>query len=366
MELSRYLGALRQRLWVIILCGIACAGAAAAFLVLKPDPPLASASVLFFLPDSESGSTSAQVNFMNQQIDTVVGLTDSDQVAQQVIDDLGLDMTLGDFKSAASASRVADTNTVVFSFADEDGQQGVVVVGKLIDEVLRRYQDKLGEPTQRILSQIDERIAALEPQIQDIDNQIADFLAANGIGSIDSARDALKGIIEHTGGLRDAIASGNQTGSSGAAQTLIDQRREELADLARAEVQFNELERKKKVLDARLDALIDEQKQARQAEADILKRVQVQTLGEPTVEGSDLKGAATRVAAAFVLGLVLGCVIAILLDLLDRSIRSPEDAERLTGAPVLAIIPNFESAEAIYSGGPNSAQGRHKVKARSA
>ncbi|MBX7160732.1 MAG: hypothetical protein K1X95_10615 [Acidimicrobiia bacterium] len=342
MELKRYLGAVRRRLWLVIVLGILAMGAAAAFVVLKADPPKAQESVLFFLPDTESSGTGALVNFMNQQIETVTSLTKSEAVDQKVIDEVGLDTDLETFRQNTSAERVTDTNTVTFAYADADTDQGTHVVRTLVDEVLKQYQDTLGEPTARIVSQIDTKIAELEPQINEVDRQIAAFLADRGIGSIDSARQAQASIIERLTQLRDAIVSGNQLGSSGTANQLLDQHRAEISELAQDEVTVNELLRKKKVLEARLDALIQQQSDARKNEASLLSKVQVQTLGEPQVVTEDTKGKALRVLAAGILGALFGAVVAILMDLVDRSVSSVEDAEELSGFPVLAVIPSFD------------------------
>lgn len=349
MELKRYLGAVRRRLWVVILLSILAMGAAGAFVVLKAEPPKAQESVLFFLPDTESSATGALVNFMNQQIETVVSLTKSEAVDQKVIDANNLDVDLETFRANTTAARVTDTNTVTFSYADEDTEQGPKVVSALVDEVLREYQDTLGEPTARIVGQIDTKIAELEPQINEIDRQVAEFLAARGIGSIDSERQAQAGIIERLVQLRDAIVSGNQLGSSATANQLLDQHRSEAADLARDEVSINELLRRKKVLEARLDALIQQQSDARKNEASLLSKVQVQTLGEPQISTEDTKGKVLRVLAAGILGALFGAVVAILIDLVDRSVSSVEDAEELSGFPVLAVIPSMDRTDA---GGP--------------
>ena len=342
MELKRYLGAVRRRLWVVILLAVLAMGAAAAFVVFKADPPKAQQSVLFFLPDTETSATGALVNFMNQQIETVVSLTKSEAVDQRVIDQNHLDTDLENFRANTTAARVADSNTVTFTYGDEDTDQGTRVVRDLVDEVLREYQDTLGDPTARIVTQIDTKIAEVEPQINEIDRQIADFLASHGIGSIESERQAQAGIIERLVQLRDAILSGNQTGYSGTANQLIDQHRADLSELAQAEVTVNELMRRKKVLEARLDALIQQQSDARKNEASLLSKVQVQTLGEPQVATQDTKGKALRVLAAGVLGALLGIIVAILLDLVDRSVNSVEDAEELSSFPVLAVIPSFD------------------------
>lgn len=362
MELRRYLGAVRRRLWVVITMAVLAVAAASVFVFLKSDPPKAQESVLFFLPDTEVSATGALVNFMNQQIETVVSLTKSEAVDQKVIDDNNLDVDLETFRTNAGAARVTDTNTVTFTYADEDTDEATHVVKSLVDEVLREYQDTLGEPTARIVGQIDTKIAELEPQINEVDHQIAAFLSARGIGSIDSEREAQASIIERLVQLRDAIVSGNQTGSSATASQLLEQHRNEVSTLAEDEVAVNELLRKKKVLEARLDALIKQQSDARQNEASLLSKVQVQTLGEPQVVKEDTKGKILRVFAAGVLGALAGVLIAILMDLVDRSVSSVEDAEELSGFPVLAVIPSFDKTElpvgrAPKPGGPEQKSG---------
>jgi len=46
---------------------------------------------------------------------------------------------------------------------------------------------------------------------------------------------------------------------------------------------------------------------------------------------------------AFVVGIMLGVGLVLLLDYLDDSWRSPEEAERVSGVPTLGVIPEFES-----------------------
>jgi capsular polysaccharide biosynthesis protein len=46
---------------------------------------------------------------------------------------------------------------------------------------------------------------------------------------------------------------------------------------------------------------------------------------------------------AFVVGIVLGTGLALLLDYLDDSWRSPEEAEHVSGVPTLGVVPEFES-----------------------
>ncbi len=51
-----------------------------------------------------------------------------------------------------------------------------------------------------------------------------------------------------------------------------------------------------------------------------------------------------NVAMALVVGLVLGVALAFLLEYLDDSWRSPEEAEQITGVPTFGVIPEFKSS----------------------
>jgi len=44
-----------------------------------------------------------------------------------------------------------------------------------------------------------------------------------------------------------------------------------------------------------------------------------------------------------VVGLILGIVLAFVMEYFDNSIRTPEDVERHLGLPVLTVIPNLGS-----------------------
>jgi capsular exopolysaccharide synthesis family protein len=49
------------------------------------------------------------------------------------------------------------------------------------------------------------------------------------------------------------------------------------------------------------------------------------------------------VTLAFILGIMLGCGIAILLDILDNTVKNPDDVEEKLGAPLLGTLPKMKS-----------------------
>ena len=49
-----------------------------------------------------------------------------------------------------------------------------------------------------------------------------------------------------------------------------------------------------------------------------------------------------NIAIAAVIGLMIGFGIAFLIEILDNTIKTPEDVQKVMGIPVLGIIPNFD------------------------
>ena len=50
---------------------------------------------------------------------------------------------------------------------------------------------------------------------------------------------------------------------------------------------------------------------------------------------------------AFVLGTMLGCSIAVLLDMLDNTVKTPEDVAEKLGVPLLGVIPKQKIEEIV-------------------
>jgi capsular polysaccharide biosynthesis protein len=82
-----------------------------------------------------------------------------------------------------------------------------------------------------------------------------------------------------------------------------------------------------------------EQHQAEMAQADPQDRIEITMLDQPLPGDLFFPKTKQYVAAAGVLGLVIGAVLAFLLEYLDDTLRTPEDVERLTGLPLVGSIP---------------------------
>lgn len=82
-----------------------------------------------------------------------------------------------------------------------------------------------------------------------------------------------------------------------------------------------------------------EQHQAEMAQADPQSRIDISELDRPLPGTLFFPKTKQYVAAAGVLGLVIGAALAFLLEYLDDSLRTPEDIERFVGLPLVGTIP---------------------------
>ncbi len=82
-----------------------------------------------------------------------------------------------------------------------------------------------------------------------------------------------------------------------------------------------------------------EQHQADMAQADPQDRTEITMLDKPLPGELFFPKTKQYVAAAGLLGLVVGAVLAFLIEYLDDTLRTPEDVERFTGLPLIGSIP---------------------------
>ena len=133
-------------------------------------------------------------------------------------------------------------------------------------------------------------------------------------------------------------------GNEQALQTQLEASKQELQSLNRKEFQIQELQREvdtNRQLYEMFFTRIQETSQGsgfEKAEARV-----VDTALVPTVPVSPNKK--RIVLSAAILGLLAGCIVAILLGLLDNTIKNPDDVQQKLGVPMLGTIPKVASSE---------------------
>lgn len=121
-------------------------------------------------------------------------------------------------------------------------------------------------------------------------------------------------------------------------QRLFDDAEQQALDLNLLEIQYNRLKRNKE-MNEKLYALVTE----RSKESDLTKLLQinnVRVVERPGLPKAPISpNVPLNIAGGFLAGLVLGLAAAIGREALDRSVKTPDDAERELGLSFLGLVP---------------------------
>lgn len=133
----------RQR-WLIFLTFVAVAAVGAALYNATAGEQYTASTELFLrAPDVKSSASAYQGDlFSRQRAQTYVKMFQSDELAQMVIDRLGLDMTSNQLVSQVSASTVKSTVLMVISVTDRNAQRAANIANAYGD-VLGKFIAKL-------------------------------------------------------------------------------------------------------------------------------------------------------------------------------------------------------------------------------
>lgn len=159
-------------------------------------------------------------------------------------------------------------------------------------------------------------------------------------------------LMELQSQLQQLRASGNYTEAYPGIVDLkarIKQMEDELNNKLKVELekraQLSEYERDK-LISADIGAFFS--RKIEEAKITANKKNEIVTVVEPTTEGQPIGTAKTRkTVAGVLLGLMLGIVLAFVVDTLDTSIRTLGEVEDLFHLPVLGVIPHFSHHDVI-------------------
>jgi len=147
----------------------------------------------------------------------------------------------------------------------------------------------------------------------------------------------------------------------------LERTKEETISLGSAAVQYNNLRMEVGTRRQLLDELL-----RRQSEAEVAIRLQaegqsnVRVIDRALVPGAPYLPSMRRdVGMALALGVFLGVGCIFLLEYLDRTVKTAEEAERLLGIPVLAVIPDVSESGPKYGYGYRYGAGRRRRSASS-
>jgi capsular exopolysaccharide synthesis family protein len=172
-------------------------------------------------------------------------------------------------------------------------------------------------------------------------------------GQIERARQNLASMVEETVGKeRDAARAEYQT-SMRREQSLARELagvKSETMKLSSAAVDYNNLRVEVETRRAQLNELL-----RRQAETEVASRLQsARESNVRIVDRALMPGGAYRpnlrndLTMGLLLGLMVGVALMVGIEYLDRTVKTPEEAERLLGLPILAVIPDISEPGRRY------------------
>jgi len=188
---------------------------------------------------------------------------------------------------------------------------------------LRGQQADLEVQRSKLLKTFKEKhpeVVKIQSQIDEVNNRIHEEVARFAQG-MESEFNVLKS--------REAAMLG-----------AVDQYRGEAQNLSRKEIQYGILKREADSNQQLYDVLLKRLKETSLTQG--LDTNNVRIIEGAPVPRFPVRPQKTRnLALGVILGFGLGVVIALVLEHLDDTVRSPEQVERVVGVPVLAVIPVF-------------------------
>ncbi len=293
MELRDYLQVIKRRIWWVIITIVLVTGSAVAYsYFLQEEQYLAVSSVL--IKEQPAASNILAENYLEElstqperSVQTQVELLKSKILAEQVRDALQLDISAGQLMGKLTVEPLGKTNIIEIKIVDELPE----MARDIVNQYAIQYQEW-----------------RLEENAKGLRNASAEVL--------DARQKAKDEAIEYSRRIEEKLGTGSVT--------------EELKlEMENAANTYLELEKSYRQLTI----------------AEELMGGQYEVLLDQDVPGTPTQPRPIRNGMlAFFTGTLLGLGLAFLVDYLDDTVETREEAERLIDAPILGEIPTAEES----------------------
>lgn len=157
IDLQEIFWALRRKIWLIILAAVIGTGAAGAYSYFMISPTYSSTSLIYI--DGGSGSISGAISSLSDlQIGEALTadysvIIKSRPVLEEVIDNLGLDISYKSLSNLISVSSPEDTRMLRITATAGDPQTAMRIVNELDEVCIWRIQELISSVTPQIVEE---------------------------------------------------------------------------------------------------------------------------------------------------------------------------------------------------------------------
>ena len=291
MDLRDYLKVLRARKWIIIESVVIVAVSSVVFTLLQPRLYVGQAKVLISSQDAGTALLGSSIGDLSGQTDrniqTQAGLIRVRPLAEATIRDLGLGVTPDELLKHVVVTTNSQTNLVVVSATAENPERAADIANAMANGYVQWSRDTKRESIQRASKQLEPRLAEAQAQVLALGRKILDQRKTDKFGNV----------------INDSTLQAELTIATSLYASLIE----------------------------KLETLrVNEQLETSTG------RVVSSAIPNPLpISENPLRSG----FLGLLVGLALGVSLAFLLEYLDNTIKSADEAEKLYGGPVLGQIP---------------------------
>ena len=197
-----------------------------------------------------------------------------------------------------------------------------------------------------LLAQIDEVKAGLN-------QEMANILGSSTTSINPVHQELMKNLVA-----AEAEAVGLRSRQDGL-EKVIRENEAKFQDMPEKEIHLLRLTREQAVTQSIYTMLLQKQEEIKIQEA--MKVAGIRRVDPAIVPDKPVKpNKRMNVAVAGILGLFVGCGLVFLMEVLDTTVKTPEQAEQILGLPILGQVPKFEEVQAQRSG--KRRHGSHRKK----
>jgi capsular polysaccharide biosynthesis protein len=173
VSLGYYVDVLRERAWVVLLCGLLGLALAFAALAVMPVRATATAAVSVDVittdPFNSARSASGLIDPAGEAL-----VARSFVVAERAAEELGGDYTAMELRESSEVTVVPDTTVLRISSTAQSAERATAMADELARQYLAQRSERAQERIDRILSRTQDRLEGLREELSAVDEVILD------------------------------------------------------------------------------------------------------------------------------------------------------------------------------------------------